>query len=93
MLISCVLFVCVRMCAAQEGIGELPLPELKFQHEEEEPATEYLVNKPVGYLRFPAWEDAQQTAIDLGQPLHLGGGLWPGQEGRPSPGQGRNPGV
>lgn len=59
---------------------ELPLPELMFEQEEEELAQEYLVNKPSGYLKLPSWEEEQRMAIDLGQPLHLGGGLWPGQE-------------
>ncbi|MDA0813931.1 MAG: hypothetical protein O3C21_16270 [Verrucomicrobia bacterium] len=66
---------------AQEAEEEnLPLPELTFQHEEEEPSEEYLTAKPTGYLKLPKWEASERTAIDLGQPIILGGGLWPGQE-------------
>ncbi|MCB1096924.1 MAG: hypothetical protein KDN22_15220 [Verrucomicrobiae bacterium] len=71
--------VAAHQSSAQES-SEMPLPELTFHNEEEEPAIEYLVTKPQGYLKLPKWQDSDRTAIDLGQPIHLGGGLWPGQE-------------
>lgn len=75
-----ILMLSVSSALAQLPLAELPLPELSFEDEEEAPATEYLVEKPSDYLMLPTWQDADRTAMDLGQPVNLGGGLWPGQE-------------
>ena len=65
---------------AQDTEEDLPFAELTFHHEEEVPSEEYLTTKPAGYLKLPKWSAPDRTAIDLGQPIILGGGLWPGQE-------------